>query len=158
MENKPRISKWIAGVYLILVLFIAGLFTTLALTIPFKSTAGFESFCLLGIVITGILCTVPYSIYRTRYTVDNGKLYSRAIFAVINIRTKDITKTERTRIPFMIRGYGAGLHSGMFYIPTVGWTKVVMTNMSDGILMKTKNGKNYLITPQNPDRFIKLLK
>lgn len=158
MENKPRISKWIIGGYLILALIITCIFIFLALVIPFKSMVGFGRFCLLAIVITGIICSVSYSIYRTRYIINNGRLYSKSIFAFIDINIKDITKIEQTRIPYMIRGYGASVHSGMFYIPTIGWAKTIMTNMTDGVLIKTKDGKNYLITPSNPKSFVKLLK
>jgi hypothetical protein len=158
MENKPRISKWILGGYLILALIIAGIFITLALAIHFKSTAGFEWFCLLAIVITGLLCAVPYNLYKTRYTINNTKLSSKSIFAFININTKDIAKIEQTRIPLMFKGFGASIHSGWFYIPAVGWTKVIITNLTDGVLIKTKDGGNYLITPSNPSGFVKLLK
>ena len=53
---------------------------------------------------------------------------------------------------------GASFYSGRFYIAGAGWTKTIMTNLVDGVLITDKNGKHYLITPSNPDKFVKLLK
>ena len=158
MENKPRVSKWILGGYLLLAIMVSGIFITLALVIPFRSSIGFELFCLLTIVVVALVCAAPYSLYTTRYVINKGKLSSRSIFASIDIDKKDIAKVEQTRIPFMFRGFGAGVQSGGFYIPGIGWTKVIMTNLIDGVLLKTKDNKNYLITPSNPKGFVKLLK
>lgn len=145
------------GGYLILVLFIILLFVTLSFVVPFNSTS-FEWFFVYAVVITLLVCTAPISLYRTRYVVKNGRLSSKSIFAFINISTKEIARIEQTRIPFMLRGFGASLHSGWFYIPTVGWTRVIMTNLTDGVLIKTKDGKNYLITPSDPRNFVRSLK
>jgi hypothetical protein len=115
-------------------------------------------FSLFAIFIIGLLCAIPYGLYKTRYVICNGRLSSRSIFASMDIGKKDIAAVELTRIPFMLRGYGAGLYSLRAFIPGVGWTRVIMTNLTDGVLIKTKGGANYLITPSNPRAFVKLLK
>ena len=61
---------------------------------------------------------------------------------------------QRTLIPFGFKLFGASFHGGYYYIPTVGRAFVAITNFSDGVLIKGTNG-NYVITPSNPDNFIK---
>lgn len=110
----------------------------------------------MGLVLF-ILVLVTYGLYNTKYIIQNGFLYSWSPFAVIRLKLATIKKIERTIVPFHIR-VGASLYSGMFYIPGLGWTKSIITNLTDGVIITTKNNKHYLITPSNPDRFIKSLK
>lgn len=110
------------------------------------------------IAVIILLCVTTYGLYKTAYVIKGGKLRSWSPFAIINISIKDVSKVEQTRIPFYFKGFGASLYSGRFYIPAVGWTRVIITNLTDGVLIKTKEGRNYLITPSNPKNFVKLLK
>lgn len=159
MKNKPRISKWIGRGYLLLTVFIAVLYTAIALW------ANIFSFPYAGIFFTVVMVFVlvligatTYSFYKTVYVVKEGFLYSSSPFAVINLGVKDITKIEQTRIPVSFKGFGATLYSGWFYIPALGWTKVIITNLTDGVLITDKNKKHYLITPSNPSSFVKLMR
>ena len=88
--------------------------------------------------------------------VKDGFLHSWSPFAVINVKIKDITKIEQTRIPFYFKGFGASVYSGWFYIPAFGWTRVIITNLTDGVLITDKSGKRYLITPSDPGSFVRL--
>ncbi len=159
MENKPRISKWIGGCYLLLFVFVAAIFISIALWADVFSVmwAGilFAVVMIAALALTG---ATAYSFYRTVYVIRDGYLRSWSLFAVVNLRLKDITKVEKTRIPFYFKGWGASVYSGFFYIPAFGWTRVIMTNMTDGVLITDRNGKRYLITPSNPAGFIKSLK
>ncbi len=110
------------------------------------------------VAIVILLCAVVYSFYKTTYSIKDGRLYAWSPFAIINISIKDIEKTEQTRVPFYFKGFGASVYSGRFYIPAVGWARVIITNLTDGVLIKTKDGRNYLITPSNPKDFVKALK
>jgi hypothetical protein len=60
-------------------------------------------------------------------------------------------------IPIHFR-VGASLYSGRFYLLGLGWARAIITNLNDGVLITTKDKKYYLITPSNPEKFIKLLK
>ena len=157
--NRPRISRWIFGGYLILVLFIAALYAAIAvwsdvLSFPIGGLIFSASFAFVLIVIG----TITYSLYSTTYAIKDGYLYSWSPFAVVNLRVKDIAKIERTRTPLYFRGFGASLYCGRFYIPAFGWTRVIMTNVTDCVLITAKSGKRYLITPSNPEGFIKSLR
>lgn len=159
MINKPRISKWIGIMYLLITIMIAVLFVSIALGTDIFSViyAGilFTAVMLAALVLLGI---VTYGFYKTSYTIKDGRMYSWSPFAVINLNVKEIKKAELTRIPFYFKGFGASLYSGIFFIPGLGWTKVIITNLTDGVLMTDKSGKNYLITPSNPEGFAKSLK
>ncbi len=162
MENKPRISKWIGRGYLLLTIAIIILYGTIySAIVLYGRLNSISATAILGTVFAAViilLCAITYSFYKTTYAIKEGRLYAWSPFAIININIKDVAKAEQTRIPFYFKGFGASVYSGRFYIPAVGWTRVIITNLTDGVLIKTKNGRNYLITPSNPDRFVKLLK
>ncbi|MFI5412823.1 MAG: PH domain-containing protein [Candidatus Micrarchaeales archaeon] len=158
MENKPRISKWIGRGYLLLTIAIIIIYSVIMLSIPFNQILAVIILSVVMVAAIFILCATTYSLYSTTYSIKDGRLYSWSPFAIVNISLKDIAKAEQTRIPFYFRGFGASAYCGKFYIPAVGWTRVIITNMTDGVLIKTKNGRNYLITPSNPKSFTKLLK
>lgn len=158
-ENRPRISRWIGRGYALLFIFIVVIYTAIALW------SGVFDFLYLGIfysavmtfalVLTGV---TAYGLYKTAYKIKGGFLYSWSPFAVISLKLKDIKEIERTRIPFYFKGWGASLYSGRFYIPGVGWTRVIITNLTDGVLITDKTRRHYLITPSNPDGFVKLFR
>lgn len=159
MINKPRISKWIGRMYTIITIFILAIFVSISLGTnislsPLHSQIFFYGIMVFVLLLLGI---TSYSFYRTKYVINEDILYSWSPYAVIKIKLKDIKKVERTIVPFHIR-VGASLYAGRFYIPSLGWTKSIITNLSDGILITTKDNNHYLITPSNPDRFAKLLK
>ena len=158
MENRPRISRWIGGMYTVLAVFIIALYVGILLSTHLKAFYAYVIFNTVMIVVSCLLAAVVCSLYRTAYTIKDGTLYSWSLFATINVKVKDIAKAERTMIPFSFKGFGASAYSGWFYVPTVGWTRVIITNLSDGVLIRTKDGKNYLITPSNPGAFAKSLK
>jgi hypothetical protein len=158
MQNKPRISKWIGRAYILLAVLIACLAIALAIwTNVLSLLSSGIVFTTVMVLVVGVLLVTAYSFYKTTYVVDGGFLYSWSPFAVINLRLKDIKEVEQTRVPFYFRGWGAGAYSGRFYIPAVGWTKVIITNLTDGVLITDKKGKHYLITPSNPKTFAKMI-
>jgi hypothetical protein len=159
MVNKPRISKWVGGMYAGLTIFI----TILFIAITFGSDIRLSPLCLqifffdIMISILFIMGLITWSFFRTKYVIHDGVLYSWSPFAIIKLKLNDIKKVERTIVPFHIR-VGASLYSGRFYVPSLGWTKSIITNLSDGVIITTKDNKRYLITPSNPDKFVKSLK
>lgn len=159
MINKPRISKWIGRMYTIITIAILLVFVVISFGTDLRLGSLYSQIFFYGIMVFALLLlgSISYSFYRTKYAINDGILYSWSPFAVIKLRLNDIKKVERTRVPFHIR-VGASLYAGRFYIPSLGWTKSIITNLSDGILITTKDNNHYLITPSNPDRFAKLLK
>jgi hypothetical protein len=157
--NKPRISKLIGGGYIIITFFIAILFLFIGSLADIRSSPLDLQIFLYAVMIfvLFLLSFTTLSLYNTKYVISNGVLSSWSPFAKIRLRIKDIKKVERTLIPFHIR-VGASLYCGMFYIPGIGWTKAIITNLRDGLLITDKNNKHYLITPSNPEEFKKILK
>jgi hypothetical protein len=158
MENKPRISKWIGLGYMVLTLAIVILFSSILIFAQVSLPVAIITLAIVMIAVVILLLVIVLGFYSTKYVLKDGRLHSWSPFAVIDIPIKDISKVEQTRIPLYFKGYGASLYSGRFYIPAVGWTKVIITNLTDGILIRAKDGKNYLITPSNPAAFAKALK
>jgi hypothetical protein len=156
--NKPRISKWIGRSYILLLIILIGLYAVIVIWtgILDSTIAGivFTAAMVFAIVLVG---AVALFFYRTVYEIRDGHLHSWSPFAMIDLEINDITKIEQTRVPFYFRGFGAGLYSGMFFIPGFGWTKVIISNLTDGLLITDKNGKRYLITPSDPNGFVKIL-
>jgi len=97
---------------------------------------------------------ITVSFYETKYTIEQGVLRARSPFARIEVRLKDIEKAERLLVPVHFR-VGASLYCGWFYVPNVGWVRSIITNLRDAVMMTTKDGKRYLITPSQPEKFIK---
>jgi hypothetical protein len=159
MVNKPRISKWISGMYAGLTIFIAILLIAITFGSDIRLSPLYLQIFFFGIMISilFIMGLITYSFFRTKYVIRDGVLYSWSPFAVIRLKLDDIKKVERTIVPFHFR-VGASLYSGRFYVPSLGWTKSIITNLSDGVIITTKDNKRYLITPSNPDKFVKSLK
>ena len=109
------------------------------------------------LLVVSLFSAITIEFYRTTYTIKNGFLISKSAFMTINLKLKDIRKVEKIIMPFHFR-VGASLYSGIFYVPNLGWVKSVITNLRDAILITTKDEKYYMITPLNPNKFMKLLK
>jgi len=155
--NKPKISRWIGGSYIILTIFISILCIAMMFGTDISSHLYLQIFFFSMITFILLLLGITiYGFYKTVYVIQDGFLYSWSPFATIKLKINDIKKVERTLVPFHFR-FGASLYSGRFYIPSLGWTKAIITNLSDGVLITTKDKKHYLVTPSNPDRFVKLL-
>jgi hypothetical protein len=152
--NKPLVSNWIGGMYISILIFVALLYLIVYLeaTIFLKSV-----FNAIMILILLIILITTMGFYNTKYRIKDGFLYSWSPFMIIKVNIKDIKKVEKTTVPMHFR-VGASLYSGSFYVPNLGWVNSIITNLKDAILITTKKGKYYMITPSNPEKFMKLLK
>ena len=150
--NKPRTSNWIGGLYIGIAIFILLLFASIAFL-----TGMLAPFLGIGVLVFAILGLTAYCFYRTVYVIEDGILHSWSPFVTIRLKLSGIRKIERTRVPIHLR-VGAGGYCGLFYIAGVGWTRSIISNFTDGVLITDKTGRHYLITPSNPDAFVKLLK
>lgn len=155
--NHP-LKKWVGvGWITILVIVIAVFAVALAFASSDMNYVEKAAFALLALFIFLLLAGTTLAYYRTTYVIKGGTLYSWSPFAVIRLPLKNIVKVEKTKVPIHFR-VGASLYSGIFWIPGVGWTRSIITNLGDALLLYAKGGKKYLITPRDPDRFAKLLK
>jgi hypothetical protein len=154
--NKPYISRWIGGMYVGVTAFMLALFFSLCgyfyLNPPELTVRVVVLVALL--LVSMFVLWVTISLYETKYTIDRGVLRARSPFARIEVRLKDIVKAERVLVPVHFR-VGASLYCGWFYVPNVGWVRSIITNLRDAVMVTTRDGKRYLITPSQPERFIR---
>ncbi len=157
--NKPYKSHWIGGMYISMMIFIVLIYFIIYLFADL-----FQTSCFLKIIFNSIMCFIfllilftTVGFYTTKYKIKNGILYSWSPFITIKIKLKDIKNVEKIMVPLHFR-VGASLYCGAFYVPNLGWVRTIITNLRDAILITTKKGKYYMITPSNPKKFIKLLK
>jgi hypothetical protein len=99
---------------------------------------------------------ITTSFYETKYTIEQGVLRARSPFMRMEVRMKDVEKAERVMVPVHFR-VGASLYCGWFYVPNVGWVRSIITNLRDAVMITAKGGRRYLITPSEPERFIRKL-
>jgi hypothetical protein len=156
--NKPRISRLIGWGYIALTIIISAVMISILLSIPFPNNAFLTSF--LFMVFMGVpllLLGTTIGLYRTEYLIKEGVLYSWSPFVVIKLRLRDIKSVEKTIVPVHLR-VGASSYCGFFYVPEVGWVRSIITNFNDGLMIFAKDGKKYLITPSEPDKFARMLR
>ena len=155
--NIPYKSHWIGRMFITLTAFTAAIFTIVYYYVGLESPAGqvFVSAIMLGVL--SMILIVTGSFYNTKYKIKDGVLKSWSPFMFIKINLKDIRSVEKIIFPFGFR-VGASLYCGVYYIPNLGWTRVIITNLRDSILIRTKDGRKYIISPKSPPKFIKQLK
>ena len=157
--NKPEISKWIGGMYISATIFVLVAFFGACAWFYFRppplavKAVALATLCAVSILLTW----VTVSFYETEYVIEQGVLRSRAPFTKIELRLKDIEKAERLLVPVHFR-VGASLYCGWFYVPNVGWVRSVITNLRDAVIITAKGGKRYLITPSQPEKFVRILR
>lgn len=154
--NKPEISRFIAWLYLGIVVFIAILimfFTYAGLYTP-TGTIGIIAVVTL-VAVEAVILFISVSIYRTRYILRDEELIikaSRLIGGDKRVPLNSIKSIERTLIPFGLRLFGASFYGGHYYFPGLGRAFMTITNFNDGLLIRAERG-NYVITPKNPEIF-----
>lgn len=158
--NKPYKSRWIGGLYISLTILI----TLIYLSIYLFADGAYRTSYFLQIVVNSVMVFVfslmliiVISFYTTKYKISDGILTSWSPFVRIKLKLKDVKKIEKIMFPFHIR-VGASFYCGLFYVPNVGWVRSIITNLRDVILITTKDGKYFMITPSNPEKFMKMLK
>jgi hypothetical protein len=158
--NRPEVSRPLAWFYVgtaTLLAALASLFIYLYLQTPML--AGLLGLIVI-IVVEIIIVSIIVSVYATHYTLTQKDLILKAsifIGGTKKVSLDTIESAERTLIPFGIRLFGASGYGGYCYFPKIGRAFVVITNLRDGVLIKTKQGI-FLITPKNPDEFIESIK
>jgi len=153
-----RMSRWIAGFYWGLLVLLGVIFLglpLLATDMPqFVAVILVTTFVLIALLFVFIL----HRAYGMRFTVTRDEVIIRGIFNTSRVQRSEIKSLEKVPIPFGFRLGGASLLGGWYYLPGIGTAWVSMTNFSDGVMITTKKGKHYVITPKNPMEFIKKAK
>jgi len=160
--NKPRVSKSIFRTYVGIAAFIFCLALIFAY-LAFFTTAGLimlgASFILV-LLIEPLFIMLLRSLLNTKYIISDSELVidtSVLIGGKKKIRLDMIETVEKTLYPFGFKLFGASFHGGYYSIPGLGRTFIAITNLYDGILVKTTN-RNYIISPRDPVDFLETLK
>lgn len=117
------------------------------------------SFILL-ILILPLFLMVIRSLSNTRYVILDKELLidtSSIIGGSKRVPLDEVVSVERTLIPVGLKLWGASFHGGRYRIPGLGMAFLAITNMSDGVLIRTQS-MNYIISPGEPDEFIETLR
>ncbi|PNX49828.1 MAG: hypothetical protein BV457_00380 [Thermoplasmata archaeon M9B1D] len=159
MENnneivfKSVVSSWIAGLYWAILIFLVVMFIGVPLFTPMTF---FEKsiFVLVFIIVFLIILYTLFRAYRLSFIISKDRLLITGLLKNHEIMFSDIKDVKKVPIPFGFRLFGASFLGGRFYLPGVGNATVAMSNFDDGVLVSTKKGYTFVITPKNPMEFI----
>ncbi|MEF8848040.1 MAG: PH domain-containing protein [Candidatus Thermoplasmatota archaeon] len=154
---KSRLSNAIKAFYWSIFAFLLILILIVPLLVEMKLIEKII-FLSLFISILTIFVYILLRAYHMRYILTEEELLIKGIFKDKKINLKNIKEIEKTCIPFGFRLFGSSFLGGIYYLSGIGKTWVAMTNFKDGVLIKTKDKHNYLITPSKPKTFMDLIK
>lgn len=157
LSFSSKVSKWIAGLYWVTLIFLIILFIGIPFTTPMTF---FEKsiFLILFFIIILIIFYTIFRGYRLNFIISNDRVIISGLLKKHEIMYSDIKEVQKIPIPFGFRLFGASFLGGRYYFPGVGNAIVAMSNFDDGVLISTKKGYNFVITPSDPLRFINLIK
>ena len=150
---KSKVSNWIAGLYWAILIFLAVMFIGIPL---FASMTFFDKiiFVIAFFIVFLIIVFTLFRAYRLSFVISKDRLLIGGLLKKHEIMFSDIKDVKKVPIPFGFRLFGASFLGGRYYLPGVGNATVAMSNFDDGVLISTKKGYNYVITPINPLKFI----
>lgn len=151
---KTNPSNWIMGMYWVTMIAIAGMLFLIPFVAEmsyFEMVAFRSAFSFIALLFLFIL----YRAYTMKFTVTEKEVIVRGAFHTYAINRADIKSVEKVPIPLGFRLAGASLLGGFYYLPGIGKAWVAMNNFTDGVLIRTKN-RNYLITPEKSEEFVKI--
>ena len=150
---KSKVSNWIAGLYWTILIFLAIMFIGIPLLAPMTF---FDKiiFVIAFFIVFLIIVFTLFRAYRLSFVISKDRLLIGGLLKKHEIMFSDIKDVKKVPIPFGFRLFGASFFGGRYYLPGVGNATVAMSNFDDGVLISTKKGYNYVITPINPLKFI----
>jgi hypothetical protein len=95
--------------------------------------------------------------YTMEFIISKKQIIIYGLLRAISIDISNVENIKKIPIPFGFRLFGAQFLGGVYYFPGIGNASVTMNNFDDGVLITTKQKKNYVITPQKPQDFIKII-
>ncbi|MFQ5711438.1 MAG: PH domain-containing protein [Candidatus Geothermarchaeales archaeon] len=153
--NNPEISRFIFGLYVSIIIFI--IFVSV---ISFPHLSGvLEQVAWIGVFTFGfgLILYTFIKLIKTSYVIRGDSLIVDSAFAKRTVNIGEIDSMRRTLIPLGIRLFGASLYSGHYYFPGLGRARLAMTNFKDGVLIRTKKGETLIITPSEPEEFMRVI-
>jgi hypothetical protein len=153
---KSTMSKWIAGLYFVTLLAMIIMLIAIPLFAPMTMMER-NVFIVAFLIFIIIIGFILYRGYRMRFIISKDDVIIHGLMKNHAIKQTDIQEIQKIPIPLGFRYFGASLLGGRYYYPGIGKAIVNMSNFDDGVLIKTKKEPHYVITPENPSRFIELL-
>ena len=153
----PRLSKWIAGMYWSILAFLVFMLVTIPL---FTEMSLWEKviFLVVFLAVLAVFIFIMVKAYRMKFTIGKNRIIVSGVFKENRIDIPDIKSIDKVPIPVGIRLFGASFLGGLYYLPGIGKAWVTMGNFQDGVLISTKKDKHYVITPQEPLKFIEAVR
>ncbi|MES2622072.1 MAG: PH domain-containing protein, partial [Bacteroidota bacterium] len=121
---------------------------------------GFSYFSIGLIVFMALALVVTYGFHPRFYVVNNGTVQVKSLFRSFTYPKGDISSCDRVddaTMKYSIRTFGVGGffgYFGKFYNSKIGSMIWFATQRKNWVLMQTRNGKNIIITPDEPDALI----
>ncbi len=115
-------------------------------------------FLVVFLAVLAMFIFIMVKAYRMKFTIEENRIIVSGVFKENRIDIPDIKSIDKVPIPAGIRLFGASFLGGWYYLPGIGKAWVTMGNFEDGVLISTKKGKHYVITPQEPLKFIQTVK
>ena len=157
MIFTPRLSRWITGMYWSIFVFL--IFMLVAVPLLAKMSSWEKVlFVVVFLAVLAMFIFIMVKAYRMRFTIEKNRIIVSGVFKENRIEIPDIKSINKVPIPAGIRLFGASFLGGLYYFPGIGRAWVTMGNFQDGVLISTKKGKHYVITPQEPLKFIETVK
>ena len=157
MTFTPRLSRWITGMYWSIFAFLAFMLVAMPFLVKMSS---WEKVLFQGtfLAVLAMFIFIMLKAYRMRFTIEKDRIIVSGVFKENRIEISDIKSIDKGPIPAGIRIFGASFLGGLYYLPGIGRAWVSMGNFQDGVLISTKKGKHYVITPRKPLKFIEIVK
>jgi len=149
-----RLSRWIAGLYWLILVFLGAMIVFIPIVAKMQQPEGIFFRATISLAFLAI-AFILYRAYKLRFTVTQQEVAASGIFKKIRIGITEISSIQKTPIPIGFRLCGASFLGGWYYLPGIGRAMVAMTNFSDGVMITTKRGKHFVLTPKDPQQFIK---
>jgi hypothetical protein len=154
---KSRVSHWIAGLYWAILIFLCIMFIGIPLATPMPLVET-SIFVITFLVVLFVIVFILFRAYHLSFVIANDSLMIGGLLKKHELLFSDIKEVGKIPIPFGFRLFGASFLGGRYYFPGVGNATVAMSNFDDGVLVTTKKGYNFVVTPLQPLKFIDTLK
>ena len=146
--NRPHHSPWIITLYT--GMFILALLATLTINIL--------GAMILAAIITIIMFIHLIAIVYTKYHITPTGIIFYSLYGKKTIPFKTIKSMKRVRhreMHGLLRYFGSSCHAGYHWHAHHKHVFMTITNYRELILIKTKSRFDYLLSPSEPNDFIK---
>lgn len=121
----------------------------------------------LSLILTILLITdcsiimVPYLFAPRAFSITSKGILIKRLIGGILIPFDDVLSVRRVKVGLGARLFGSGGlygYYGLFYVSGLGRVWMYATDKDKLLLIKTRKGKNYIVSPSDPAMFMERLK